>query len=182
MRVAVTGSTGLLVKHILEQQPTGTEILALARQQPTGKPLDIIQYVFVDLLDVHKVSEILESWKPDVIVHTAAEGSVDAVEGHLDIFRPLNVEVPRKIAAWCARNDSQFVFVSSNAVYKGKDGAYDDDDPVDPVNDYGRLKVEAESAVLSELPSSFLPRSILMYGWPSPAGLQNPILGGIVFP
>jgi len=48
MRVAVTGSTGLLGRHILEQQPT-------------GKPLDQIQYVFVDLLDVHKVSEILES-------------------------------------------------------------------------------------------------------------------------
>jgi len=61
MRVAVTGSTGLLGRHILEQQPTETEILALARQQPTGKPLDQIQFGFVDLLDGHKVSEILES-------------------------------------------------------------------------------------------------------------------------
>ena len=85
-----------------------------------------------------------------------AEGSVDAVAGHLEIFRPLNVEVSRKLAACCARNDSQFVFFSSKAVYKGEEGAYDDDDPFDPVTDYGRLQVQAASAVLSELPSSFL--------------------------
>jgi hypothetical protein len=91
-------------------------------------------------------------------MHTAAQGSVGAVAGHLGVFRRLNVEVSRKIAACCARNNSQFILVSSNAVYRGEDGVYSDDDPVDTVNDYGRLKVQTASAFLPEFPSSFPPR------------------------
>jgi len=83
MRVAATCSTGLFRRPILEEQPTKKEILALARQKSADKALDQIQYVIDDLLDVYKVSEILECWKPKVIVHTAAEGSADAVFGPL---------------------------------------------------------------------------------------------------
>lgn len=175
MRVAVTGSTGLLGRHILDQQPAGTEILAFSRQTIHIANSEFIEFACANLLDTSKVTEIFDSWKPDVIIHAAAEGSVDAVEGNVNKFRPLNVEVPRELALWAANNNSQFVFVSSNAVYGGRQDAYDDYDPVDPINDYGRLKVEAETAVLSQLPSAFIPRPILMYGWPSPTGRNNPV-------
>jgi len=66
--------------------------------------------------------------------------------------------------------------LGSNAVYGESDGPLTEDSPQLPVNDYGRLKVEAEKAVRKVNPQTLIVRPILMYGWPLPLQRVNPVV------
>lgn len=174
MKVVITGASGLLGTHLIGEAPAGTQILTLSRRPITHATERVAESALLDLIQSSQLIEVLDAWRPDVVIHAAAEGSVDAVEGHLSTFRPLNVEVPGQIAAWCRRHGRKFAFISSNAVFGGGPDPIGDDASPSPVNDYGRLKAEAERAVQHEMPDAFIPRPILMYGWPSPGGRSNP--------
>jgi dTDP-4-dehydrorhamnose reductase len=129
--------------------------------------------------DQAKLFETLEHIAPDVIIHAAAEGGVDTVEGKVSQYRELNVGASRGIAAFTRARGIQYVFVSSNAVFGDEGRIYRDDSPHSPVNDYGRLKSEAEDAVMSANSEALIVRPILMYGWPYPGRRLNPVVGWI---
>jgi dTDP-4-dehydrorhamnose reductase len=130
----------------------------------------------LDLVDFQEQARFLDSVSPDLIINAAAEGSVDAVEGNIDEFRPLNVEAAAMLASYAAAKAIGFIHISSNAVYGESDGPLTEDSPQLPVNDYGRLKVEAEKAVRKVNPQTLIVRPILMYGWPLPLQRVNPVV------
>jgi dTDP-4-dehydrorhamnose reductase len=128
-----------------------------------------------DVNDEAATIRLIEKLKPDIIIHTAAEGRVDAVEGKVGLFRPINVTFSGSIAKLCDRHGSQFVFISSNAVFGGSPFPYTDEAVRDPINDYGRLKAEAEDVVRLADANVLILRPILMYGWPYPTSRTNPV-------
>jgi dTDP-4-dehydrorhamnose reductase len=111
----------------------------------------------------------------DALIHAAAEGRVDVVEGRLAEFRSQNVLASERLATFAESTSIPFVHVSSNAVFGGRETPYDDWDTHDPINDYGRLKAEAESAVLSANASAVVVRPILMFGWAPSGARLNPV-------
>ena len=119
--------------------------------------------------------KVIREVRPEALIHTAAEGSVDAVEGRLDDHRWLNVDLPGQLAAQCADTDAAFVHVSSNAVFGGSKKPYGDSSVHSPISDYGRLKAAAEVKVLETNPRALIARPILMYGWPFPGSRRNPV-------
>ena len=175
VRVLVTGATGLLGRSLIANAPRETDLFATSRHASSAQfeapavPLDL------DLLETSALLGALDSIRPDVIIHAAAEGSVDAVQGHADRFAKLNVSVASQIADWCRVNSRYLVHISSNAVFGGRSTPYADYDATNPINDYGQLKVDAEVAVSSVLPSALIFRPILMYGWPGPQARTNPV-------
>jgi len=114
-----------------------------------------------------------------VIIHTAAEGRVDAVQKRINEFRTLNVELPSLLSKYAKNSGAQIVHLSSNAVFGGRAESYSDYSGFDPINDYGSLKAEAEKSVIEQNPSALVVRPILMYGWPQPSGRQNPVTSWI---
>jgi dTDP-4-dehydrorhamnose reductase len=174
MRVLVTGITGLLGKYLVNGSPSISEIHGLSRGA-WAPSIDAVCTMHQDgLKSFTAISQIIDELRPEVIVHTAAEGSVDAVEGRLEENRWLNVGLPLALSALCAAEGITFVHISSNAVFGGSETPYSDFSPFSPVNDYGRLKVEAEDAVMAANPRALVIRPILMYGWPYPKGRGNP--------
>ena len=174
MRVLITGVTGLLGRYLCLTQRSRDEIHGLTRSARVPKLDGLCSIHQADVADFAVLDQLLEEIKPDVIIHCAAEGSVDSVEGRISDYRRLNVEVGVRLATYSAGKGIQFVLVSSNAVFGGSPRPYSDASPVDPINDYGRLKAEAEVAALLVYPATFIPRPILMYGWPLAGQRANP--------
>lgn len=169
----------MLGKYLLESVPQGYEIHGLSRGGWPEQLSSLATMHKIQITDVKSVTKLLDEIKPDVVVHAAAEGRVDVVEGQIDVYKLLNIEVGEAIAKYCARNQSQNVFISSNAVFGGRVSTYNDESTPDPVNDYGRLKLSAELAVTSAHPESLILRPILMYGWPFPEGRGNPVVSWV---
>jgi dTDP-4-dehydrorhamnose reductase len=176
MRVLITGATGLLGRYLVDSVPHDAEIVATARHASSLPRAGITLALNLDLRDRTGLVHVLAETRPDVVIHAAAEGNVDAVQGRLEEFRALNVGAAAVIAEWCRDHGSFLAFISSNAVFGGSTIPYQDRSPLDPVNDYGRLKAEAEGVVQSYSPDAFVARPILMYGWPLHGSRRNPVV------
>jgi dTDP-4-dehydrorhamnose reductase len=119
---------------------------------------------------------VFEWAKPDVVIHTAAIGSVDFAERNREQTRKVNVGGTEVVAELCQIFKSRFIYISSNAVFDGRTPFYSETAPVNPINYYGQLKVEAENVVReSNIPWTIL-RPILMYGWPYQGERDNPVV------
>ena len=73
------------------------------------------------------------------MVNAAAYTKVDAAESETEAARLGNEIGPAVLAAACAAAGMPLIHISTDYVFDGsKDGAYVEDDPIAPINAYGR--------------------------------------------
>lgn len=128
----ITGAGGLIGGYL---QRTATEytIRPLARAD-------------LDLTNTAAVAKRFHSERPDLVIHCAALSKSVACEQNPALARKLNVEVTQHLASLCS--EISFVFFSSDLVFDGQRGGYDEGAPVNPLTVYGHTKAEAEQIVL----------------------------------
>lgn len=78
----------------------------------------------VDLRDFEAVAKIVETFKPHVIVHTAAERRIEACEKDVEGTRMLNVELTRHLATLTKKYKAWLLFISTDYVFDGKKPPY----------------------------------------------------------
>ncbi|MDE0973881.1 MAG: SDR family oxidoreductase [Candidatus Nanopelagicales bacterium] len=179
MRVLISGANGLLGQHLIRSRSREAEILGIVRSRDSTGSRGEYETRELDLTQFSEVIQVLDTFAPEVIIHTAAEGRVDAVQKRIDEFRALNVELPSLLSEYAKNSGAQIVHLSSNAVFGGGAESYSDYSRFDPINGYGVLKAEAEKSVIEQNPNALVVRPILMYGWPQPSGRQNPVTSWI---
>ena len=105
------------------------------------------------------------NFQPHVIVHCAAERRPDVVENHPDTASQLNVDASGNLAKEAAAIGAFLIYISSDYVFDGTNPPYREEDIPNPLNLYGKTKLEGEKAVLennlgkthlfSQFPDSF---------------------------
>jgi len=101
----------------------------------------------VDLRDAEALKGLLKEVKPDVVVHSAAYRDPDFCEDHPEEAFRLNV-APVEQFCGLLPESVPLLFISSDYVFEGVAAPYREEEERHPVNEYGRLKVEAEDLVL----------------------------------
>ncbi|MDR1657859.1 MAG: dTDP-4-dehydrorhamnose reductase [Deltaproteobacteria bacterium] len=97
------------------------------------------------------LSESLDRLKPAVIVNAAAYTKVDAAESQPLEARLVNAVLPEILAHWAKKNSALLVHYSTDYVFDGQNKApYLETDSPNPLNVYGRTKLEGEK-VISEI-------------------------------
>ncbi|MDF0542435.1 dTDP-4-dehydrorhamnose reductase [Sphingobium sp. H39-3-25] len=152
MRIAVTGKVGQVVTALLERGPAaGIEIVAVGRPE-------------LDLADAGSVAAALAAVAPDVIVSSAAYTAVDKAESEPDVAFAVNRDGAGAVATAAARLGVPVIHLSTDYVFRGdKDGAYVEDDPVDPAGVYGASKLAGEEAVAAANPNHAILRTCWVY-------------------
>ena len=120
--------------------------------------------VKVDLANLKNLPGFLDSIKPDVIVHSAAERRPDVSQRDPEGTRRLNVEATAAIAAWASANDAFMIYISTDYVFDGTTPPYSTDSPPNPINSYGESKRQGEIAVLSTCLENAILRVPILYG------------------
>jgi dTDP-4-dehydrorhamnose reductase len=171
--VLVTGGTGLLGKGFEETAPKGVSIASVHLRDykvPKGRAT----HLSLDLRDKRAVERLFARRRFDAVIHAAGIASVDYVEKHYAESLESNIVSTLNVTAACRTRNIHLIYVSTNAVFDGTKAPYRESDPVNPVNKYGRLKVECERLVQETLQSWTIVRPILMYGWNRAATRPNP--------
>lgn len=103
----------------------------------------------VQLDDPQCVARLIRDIGPDAVINAAAYTAVDKAEDDIEAAMALNAHLPAMLADVCATQGACLVHVSTDYVFDGgKSGEYEEDDPVAPLNVYGRSKAAGEAAVL----------------------------------
>eukprot|EP00959_Pyramimonas_sp_CCMP1952_P469705 9495408-Pyramimonas_sp.AAC.1 len=109
-----------------------------------------------------------ESWlarvHPDVLCICSAFTWVDGAESQLAKAFCVNSTAPALLAAAAYKANTKVVFISTDYVFDGVDGPYDETATPNPVNVYGKSKLEGEQKVLAACPSALVLRTTAVYG------------------
>lgn len=175
-RVLITGGTGLLgfaLQQLAPKYIQGFSVYFPERSLPVPLAFNMLA---ADVTDRMQMQSVFEWAKPDVVIHTAAIGSVDFAERNRQETRKVNVGGTEVVTALCHTFGSRLIYISSNAVFDGRTPFYSEAAPVNPINYYGQLKVEAEKVVRESSTLWAIVRPILMYGWPYQGERENPVV------
>ncbi|HLW15860.1 MAG TPA: dTDP-4-dehydrorhamnose reductase [Actinomycetota bacterium] len=149
LRVLVTGAGGQL----------GAELAP----RLAGHDAVLLDHETLDVTDPIAVEGVLDSAGPDVIIHAAAWTDVDGCEGDPERARSVNVVGTRNVAA--SAGNAFVIVVSTDYVFDGTAGrAYREIDETNPLQVYGRTKLEAEEAARAETSSLAIARTAWLYG------------------
>lgn len=156
--VLITGGSGLLGKSLKETKLPGYDIYSTWYTNCIGSDYQL------DVCNKSQVNYIFNHVKPDIVIHCAANGSVDFAERNYSEARIVNVEGVKNVARAAFNNKAKFVYISSNAVFSGGNPPYDEESKRNPVNKYGLLKLEAEDRV-AEIDNWLIIRPFMLYGF-----------------
>ena len=129
----ITGAGGLIGSYLERTAPTHWSVRALTRQD-------------LELTDRSAVEKRFSEEQPALVIHSAALSRSVACEEDPSLARQRNVEVTEHLATLAA--GVPFFFFSTDLVFDGKRGNYDETFPVNPLSVYGHTKAEAEKIVL----------------------------------
>jgi len=95
-----------------------------------------------------KLAQLVADLAPDVIVNAAAYTAVDRAESEEALATTVNGTAPGELARAAKAAGALLVHYSTDYVFDGTNASpYDEDDPVAPLNAYGRSKLAGETVI-----------------------------------
>ncbi|MBC9914332.1 SDR family oxidoreductase [Chitinophaga varians] len=166
MKVLITGSNGLLGQHLIPVfvQNKTYDVIATGRGANRSPQRDHYIYEAVNLRDAGSVQQLVQKHQPDLIIHSGAMSQVDDCEKNKDACWDTNVGATRYLVNAAEKVNAAFIFLSTDFVFDGLSGPYDEDAPVNPINYYGTSKAAAERLVRNSKLSWAIVRTVLVYG------------------
>ena len=148
-KILLIGKTGQVGRELVPLLAGLGQLTSLERQQ-------------LDLSKPDEIRRAIRGAHPDVIVNAAAYTAVDRAESDEPAARAINALAPGVMAEESKQLGALLVHYSTDYVFDGsKRTPYDEDDPPNPINAYGRTKLEGERAI-QQTGSSYL---ILRTAW-----------------
>ena len=121
----------------------------------------------LDITDQQQVFETLRRVQPSHIIHCAAYTAVDKAEDEgRDLNYKVNVDGTRYLAAAAKELGIPLVYISTDYVFDGNltDGEYLVDSPTNPMNEYGKAKLQGEEVVRDLLSDYYIIRTSWVFG------------------
>ncbi len=118
----------------------------------------------LDITDKKNVRDVFEKIKPDFVIHLAAMTDVDRCEKEQGLARRYNIQGTENIAIACKKYNTIPVFISTTEVFDGKKEFYTEEDIPNPVNFYGKTKIEGEKIIRSMLERFYIVRTCWLFG------------------
>ena len=157
-RILMTGGTGFVGGHLcprlVEAFPQAKRLM-LTRSGDCVTRDGFVNHA-IDLTDHASVDAVFAQFRPDLVLHLAAQAAITAASAAKQDTWRLNVEGTLHLAGAIARHvpTTTFLFVSSAEVYglAFRDGPATEETVPRPMNAYARSKYAAEMALADVLP------------------------------
>lgn len=143
-RVLVLGASGLLGGHLLERLPRSFSTVAVSGRSGVTGTDERVQWipVRIDTADPAAIGSLLEAAGADVVVNATGASPRSGAA----VLAQVHARFPRVLADAAAARGSRVVQISTDGVFSGARGDYAEDDRPDPVDEYGRSKLDGELA------------------------------------
>jgi len=157
------GATSMLGWSILGAAPV--PVTAFCNGHTRRPPAGVERGIHLD--DPLAMYELFAAERPRLIIHCAGVCDVEKCEQSPDFAYSVNVDGTQLLIDHAPR-EARIVYCSSDHVFSGDTGPYDEASPTDPVSVYGKTRVAAERLIAAR-PNSLILRTGLWIG-PSATG------------
>lgn len=166
-KLLITGMSGFLGGSIYAKAVA--KFICLGTFHTFVAPRDSPHWCKIDLTDFCSVSGLVHNFRPDIILHLAANSHLDDCESHPEQAQRINVKATAHLAHHAAQLKARFIYLSTDMVFDGEKTLYPEGAKTNPLSVYGRGKLQAE-AVVKKLDNFAIVRSALIYGRPRLGG------------
>ena len=156
-RVLITGANGLLGRALMRAM-AGEETLGTALGRARGGLRK------VDLTDRAALEACFEDSRPEIVIHSAAVRRPDVCENDRDLTFQVNVRATGWVAELARACGAWVITLSTDYVFDGTSPPYAVDAEPNPVNIYGRSKLDGEEALRGRMPHGAVLRVPILYG------------------
>lgn len=137
MKILLFGKNGQVGWELHRSLLPLGEIIAMGREE-------------ADFANPESLRKIVQQLQPDVIVNAAAYTTVDKAENEEELAVKINSTAPGVLAEEAKSINALLVHYSTDYVFDGTKGSpYVETDQTNPVNVYGKTKLEGELAIRS---------------------------------
>lgn len=172
-KILVTGSGGMLGTELCRELSNNYEVTGLdlrrrviprLRSGQASHESRVTKFIHCDITDKDRTVKSILDTKPDLIIHAAAWTDVDECEKEPDRAKRINEEGTGNVAGSARELDIPLMYISTDFVFDGdKANPYTENNLPNPVNVYGKSKLEGEKKVTA-LNKYIILRTGWMYG------------------
>ncbi|MFC1499701.1 SDR family oxidoreductase [Candidatus Zixiibacteriota bacterium] len=159
----MTGAAGLLGQKVVETAVArGFTVFGFDVVGSTGiaeRPIEAL-----DITSAPDVMEQIGLCAPDWIVNTAAYTAVDESEDDSRRVHDVNVGGVENLLVASSVHKSRLLVLSTDYVFDGEDGPYEEDDQRNPLGTYGVSKAAMEDAVRNDGGPHLIARTMVLFG------------------
>ncbi len=164
--ILITGSNGLLGQKLVDllSKEENIQLIATAKGENRLPNLEGYVYQSLDITDSQQVNEVFAAFKPQIVIHTAAMTNVDTCESDLEGCESLNVKAVEYLVNACEKQGSFLCHLSTDFIFDGADGPYDEEATPNPISIYGESKLKAEKIIQASSIRWAIARTVLVFG------------------
>jgi dTDP-4-dehydrorhamnose reductase len=178
-KILITGSNGLLGQKLATLLLPRTDVQLLATSRGENKLAEIfptLPFASMDVTNREEVERVVAEFKPTHLIHTAAMTNVDQCETDKAGALRLNRDAVAYVVEACEKHNVHLIHLSTDFIFDGEDGPYDEEAEGNPISFYGETKLMAEELVKQATCKWAILRTVLVYGVVHDYGRTNIVL------
>ena len=174
MKILLTGGEGFVGSSIIKKFNKEFDFIVISSKKKDSKKIAKTEYVSVS---DKKIIKIIENLNPDVVIHLAGLSGLKKCEMEPEKAFDINVNGTKNVVNGCLKINAKLIFISTREVYGSTiNKESKENDSLQPINIYGKTKMEAEKIILNAAKNSELNYIILrltnVYGPGSDSGVN----------
>ena len=160
LKFLVTCAAGLIGNQIVKDLSESNEVFSCYNQSVP----EFGTTTKMDLQNHGMISEVLSEVKPNIVIHLGAMTGVDLCETNESDAFDINSKATQVIAKKCSEFNSFLIYISTDYIFDGESGMYNEDDLPNPISTYGKSKLNGEIAVQNFASNWCIARTSTPYG------------------
>jgi dTDP-4-dehydrorhamnose reductase len=179
--VLITGSNGLLGQKLtdLYLQKKDKKLIATGLGSNRHPVKSGYIYETLDIRDKSNLQSLVEKYRPDCIIHTAAMTQVDDCETNQEECDKLNIDAVNNIASIAAEYNIHLVHLSTDFIFDGTKELLSEEEKPNPLSYYGHSKLKGEQIIQKICKSYAILRTVLVYGVVADMSRSNIVLWAV---
>ena len=163
-RILVVGANGMLGQRVIKFYSEQDNTTLLGCSIEPEAVFNDADYVCCDLSKRESIKNIVYDFYPDFIVNAAAYTNVDKSEIERELAWKINVKGVEYLAEMCRVLDAHLIHISTDYIFDGTKGPYNETAIPNPLGYYGRTKLASENALKISGAMNTILRTNVLYG------------------
>jgi dTDP-4-dehydrorhamnose reductase len=163
-RILVVGANGMLGQRLISFYAVKENVELIGCSIEDKPYFDKVSYTQCDITVRENVKKVIFDFYPDIVINAAGFTNVDQSETARETAWKINVKGVEYLTEACRTIDAKIIHISTDYVFNGLNGPYDENAKVDPLGYYGRTKLASENALRIGAVTYSVIRTNVLYG------------------